>query len=133
MILELILLEIYKLNKFSGSIAPNLMFYLFTCPDRWKHASSLNQILSTNGGFCSICTYQIKKRDSRLLLATFVLFDLYLAQGNFFESFRKMLCTVADLFTLCQKSSDRLLWTFSIAGLIASVLAVDLPVFRLPL
>ena len=46
-------IEIYKLNKFSGPI-PKFMFCLFTCPDIWKHASSLNQILCTNAGFCSI-------------------------------------------------------------------------------
>ena len=54
MMLELVLLDIYKLNKFSQPIPANLTFFLFTCPDVWKHASSLNQISFTNAGFCSI-------------------------------------------------------------------------------
>ena len=41
--------------------------------------------------------------------------------------------TVVDLFTLCSAESPRRPWTFSIAGLISSMLAVDLPVFCLPL
>ena len=45
-----------------------------------------------------------------------------------------MLFTVGDLFTLCSADSPRIdLWTFSIAGLIVSLLAVDLPVFCLTL
>ena len=113
----------------------NFMFCLFTCPERWKWASSLNQMLFRNNGFCSICSLtQLQNTILARLSAAFIFCFIWILYGNFFKSLRKILWTV-DLFTLCSVESRRtdLFGLFSIARLILSMLAVDLPVFFRPL
>ena len=114
MISEVVLLEIYKLNKFSGPIPKILCFCLFTCPDIWKHATSLDQILFTNIGFCSIWWVIKLQTDSCLLLATLMFCFICILQVNVFKSFLKMLYTFCC--TLLLISSPDLITFYSVHG-----------------
>ena len=108
---------------------------MFCCPDRLKHASSLNRILFTNAGFCFIWSlFKLQK----VILACGRLpwcFVLCVSCKEASLNLSTKCCALLLISTLvfCQKSTDRPPWTFSIAGLLASMLAVDLPVFCLPL
>ena len=54
-----------------------------------------------------LVTDQITKSDSRLLEVTLVFYFWHLTR-ELLKSFRKMLCTVADLFTLCSAEIPRI-------------------------
>ena len=84
----------------------------------------------TNAGFCSIRSlFQLQKF---LFSATLMFCFICILQGNFFPQ-NAVHCCWSLYSVFCRKSTERPLWTFSIAGLITSMLAVDLPVFCLPL
>ena len=135
MILDLVLLEIYKLNKFSGPI-PNILCFTYShvlTDGSMLHYLTkycLQMVVSVLFGHLSNC----KKWFSLVVGYLDVLFYLYIARELLqIIPQNTVHCCWSFHFVFCQKSTDRPLWTFSFVGLITSVLAVDLPVFRLPL
>ena len=123
MMLELVLLKIYKLNKFSGPISKISCFAY-----SHKHGLSLNQMLFTNAVFCSILSLiKLQKSDYRLLSDTPLCFALFVScKGTSLNPSAKCYALLLiSVLCVLPKVKDRPLWTFSIAGLTASIMAAE--------
>ena len=129
-LLGLLLLEIYKLKKFSELIPQISCFAYSHVLTDVSMLPSLNQILFIDAGFHFI--WSLIKLQKVILARCWLPWCYALFVSSFSLSAKRCALLISSL-CVSSKVTDIPLMTFSIARLIASMLAIDLPVFCLPL